>query len=333
MARDLAEGNFEQISPSSCARCFGDPAAPVLHPDARSRSPTLTRAGLLRDGRSSRRVQSARSVPRRWPTSTARCARGSRASTRRPSYGVAMPRPDETRPWEFRRSARPRHREDGDERREAARAEGGAARPAPGRGSRSRTSRSARWTTQPDHHGAAARHELVDVVGGPLPGGQAGGAGDGSADPHAVFPRDHFSVVGFSTRARELPIRELPEVCWDMGDPFTNLQEGLMVAEQADPPAPERHAADHRDHRRPAHRLLRGERSCASSGRWAWAASLPMRWPMTLKQVRASPSRASRSTRSCWTTLPSSMGFVDRMTQINKRPGFLHQSASALAPS
>ena len=46
----------------------------------------------------------------------------------------------------------------------------------------------------------------------------------------ARFPRDHFFVVGFSTRARELPIRELPEVSWDIDDPFTNLQEGLRVA-------------------------------------------------------------------------------------------------------
>jgi uncharacterized protein with von Willebrand factor type A (vWA) domain len=46
------------------------------------------------------------------------------------------------------------------------------------------------------------------------------------------YPRDHFFVVGFSTRARELKVQELPLVSWDMGDPFTNLQEGLLVAER-----------------------------------------------------------------------------------------------------
>ena len=45
------------------------------------------------------------------------------------------------------------------------------------------------------------------------------------------FPRDHFFVVGFSTRAKELPIQKLPYATWDMGDPFTNLQEGLLVAD------------------------------------------------------------------------------------------------------
>lgn len=44
------------------------------------------------------------------------------------------------------------------------------------------------------------------------------------------FPRDYFGVVGFYTRAVELPLRDLPEVSWNMGDPFTNLQDGLRVA-------------------------------------------------------------------------------------------------------
>jgi uncharacterized protein with von Willebrand factor type A (vWA) domain len=46
------------------------------------------------------------------------------------------------------------------------------------------------------------------------------------------YPRDHFFVVGFSTRARELAPHELPQISWDLGEPFTNLQEGLMVAER-----------------------------------------------------------------------------------------------------
>lgn len=44
------------------------------------------------------------------------------------------------------------------------------------------------------------------------------------------FPRDHFSIVGFSTRARHLRARDLPDASWDMGDPFTNLQEALALA-------------------------------------------------------------------------------------------------------
>jgi len=44
------------------------------------------------------------------------------------------------------------------------------------------------------------------------------------------FPRDFFAVVGFYTRAVELPLRSLPEASWNMGDPFTNLQDGLRMA-------------------------------------------------------------------------------------------------------
>ena len=46
------------------------------------------------------------------------------------------------------------------------------------------------------------------------------------------FPRDQFFVVGFYTRARELRVNELPELCWNMEDPFTNLQDGLRVAQR-----------------------------------------------------------------------------------------------------
>src|SRR6185436_14860757 len=44
------------------------------------------------------------------------------------------------------------------------------------------------------------------------------------------FPRDYFSIVGFYTRAVELKLKDLPEASWNMGDPFTNLQDGLRLA-------------------------------------------------------------------------------------------------------
>jgi uncharacterized protein with von Willebrand factor type A (vWA) domain len=44
------------------------------------------------------------------------------------------------------------------------------------------------------------------------------------------FPRDFFAIVGFFTRAVELKLKDLPEASWNMGDPFTNLQDGLRLA-------------------------------------------------------------------------------------------------------
>lgn len=45
-----------------------------------------------------------------------------------------------------------------------------------------------------------------------------------------LHPRDYFGIVGFFTRAVELKPKDLPEVTWNMGDPFTNLQDGLHLA-------------------------------------------------------------------------------------------------------
>jgi uncharacterized protein with von Willebrand factor type A (vWA) domain len=44
------------------------------------------------------------------------------------------------------------------------------------------------------------------------------------------YPRDYFAIVGFYTRAVELKVKDLPEASWNMGDPFTNLQDGLRLA-------------------------------------------------------------------------------------------------------
>jgi len=43
------------------------------------------------------------------------------------------------------------------------------------------------------------------------------------------YPRDFFGIVGFYTRAVELRAQDLPEASWNMGDPFTNLQDALRL--------------------------------------------------------------------------------------------------------
>src|SRR6202008_1832524 len=57
------------------------------------------------------------------------------------------------------------------------------------------------------------------------------------------FPRDYFAIVGFYPRAVELKLRDLPEASWNMGDPFTNLQDGLRLASEllAKHPSPNQH--------------------------------------------------------------------------------------------
>jgi uncharacterized protein with von Willebrand factor type A (vWA) domain len=48
----------------------------------------------------------------------------------------------------------------------------------------------------------------------------------------SLHPHDYFGIVGFFTRAVELKPKDLPEATWNMGDPFTNLQDGLHLASE-----------------------------------------------------------------------------------------------------
>jgi uncharacterized protein with von Willebrand factor type A (vWA) domain len=44
------------------------------------------------------------------------------------------------------------------------------------------------------------------------------------------YPRDNFYLIGFSTRARILSADELATTSWDSNDPFTNIQEAVLLA-------------------------------------------------------------------------------------------------------
>jgi uncharacterized protein with von Willebrand factor type A (vWA) domain len=135
------------------------------------------------------------------------------------------------------------------------------------------------------------------------------------------FPRDDFFVVGFSTRARELPIQELPLARWDMGDPFTNLQGGLVLAERliARHPSPSPQVLVITD----------GQPTAYLEGR-----ELRVEWPMgfggisphavaeTLKTVRRVTRRGITINTFMLDDSPELMGFVERMTEINKGRAF-----------
>jgi uncharacterized protein with von Willebrand factor type A (vWA) domain len=146
------------------------------------------------------------------------------------------------------------------------------------------------------------------------------------------FPRDYFAVVGFSTRARELKIRELPEVCWDMGDPFTNLQEGLMVAERL-------------IHQHPSSAPQILVITDGQPTAYFERQQLRVEWPMgmggisphavaeTLKQVKRITSQGVTINTFMLDDAPELMGFVERMTQINRGRAFYtspHQLGSFL---
>jgi uncharacterized protein with von Willebrand factor type A (vWA) domain len=135
------------------------------------------------------------------------------------------------------------------------------------------------------------------------------------------FPRDHFFVVGFSTRARELHPTELPEVSWDMGDPFTNLQEGLMIAERL--------FSKHPSASPQVLVVTDGQPTAYYTGR-----ELHVEWPSgfggvsphavaeTMKQVRRITRQGVTINTFMLDDAPELVGFVERMTEFNRGRAF-----------
>jgi uncharacterized protein with von Willebrand factor type A (vWA) domain len=321
LAQDLRDGNFEQISPEALVALLGEDAARSLVM-LRDLAPSLEREGFLRHGDPQLTPKAIRRIGAHALAEVyAALAKDRPGGHETDVRGAALPRPDETRPFEFGDPL------DIDPVRTLVQALGRHAREAPGepvsfpiglevgdfalreRDYNTQTttvllldmSWSMSWA---DRFPAAKRVAL--------------------ALDHLVrtrFPRDHFFVVGFSTRARELGPTELPEATWDMGDPFTNLQEGLQIAERLIAKHPSgspqilvitdgQPTAYHRD----------GE--------------LHVEWPMgfggvsphavaeTMKQVRRVTRQGVTINTFMLDDAPELVGFVERMTQVNRGRAF-----------
>jgi uncharacterized protein with von Willebrand factor type A (vWA) domain len=133
----------------------------------------------------------------------------------------------------------------------------------------------------------------------------------------AKYPRDYFAIVGFFTRAVELKLRDLPEASWNMGDPFTNLQDGLRLAADllARHPSSNQHVIVITDGQPTAY-FLRGRLYCE------WPLSfggISMRAAQeTLKEVERITRRGIIINTFMLDDSPSLRAFVERMTRINK---------------
>ena len=131
------------------------------------------------------------------------------------------------------------------------------------------------------------------------------------------FPRDYFAVVGFYTRATELKLRDLPEASWNMGDPFTNLQDGLRLASDllAKHPSPNQQMIVITDGQPTAY-YARGRLYCE------WPLSfggISMRAAQeTLKEVERVTRNGVVINTFMLDDSPSLRAFVERMTRINR---------------
>lgn len=137
----------------------------------------------------------------------------------------------------------------------------------------------------------------------------------------SLYPRDYFGIVGFFTRAVELKPRDLPEATWNMGDPFTNLQDGL-------------HLATELLGRRPSQNQQMIVITDGQPTAYCRQGRLYCEWPLSFGGIsqRAAEEtlrEAERVTRKGITIntfmlddSPVLRGFVDEMTRINKGRAF-----------
>ncbi len=133
----------------------------------------------------------------------------------------------------------------------------------------------------------------------------------------ARYPRDYFSIVGFFTRAVELKEKDLPEASWNMGDPFTNLQDGLRLATEllSKHPSNNQHIIVITDGQPTAY-FSRGRLYCE------WPLSfggISMRAAQeTLKEVERVTRKGITINTFMLDDSASLRAFVERMTRINK---------------
>ena len=321
MAQDLAEGNFSEISPEELQELLdaGAVQSLIFLRDLRS---SLENAGYLREGQEE---LTPKAIKRLGASALAqvygalRKGRSGAHETR--NAGVGLPRPDETRPWQFGDStdiAVVRTLIESVLRR--ARENPGSPLATP-----IRLEVDDFRVHEMDYTTQTTTVLLLDMSWSMSWAGRFPAAKRVAlALDHLIrsrYPRDNFFVVGFYTRAVELSVRELPESSWNMGDPFTNLQEGLMVAERliAKHPSPNPQILVITDGQPTAYFVDK---------------ELRVEWPMgfggispraaeeTLKQVRRVTRRGATINTFMLDDAPELVGFVERMTAINKGRAF-----------
>jgi len=314
LARDLAAGNFEAIDREALAELLSDDAARsiVLLVDL---EPELRRAGFLREGASGLELtpRAIRRIGAQALASVYGALRKGRPGAHDTARsGPGLPRADETRPWQFGDAY------DVDVVKSLLNAV-----------KRTTADRSLPISWTPDDLEVREmdyRTQTTTVLALDMSWSMSWAGRFPAAKRVALaldhlirtrYPRDHFFVVGFSTRARELRIHELPEASWDMGEPFTNLQEALMLAERliARHPSPSAQVLVITD----------GQPTAYFRGR-----ELHVEWPMgfggvsphaaaeTLKQVRRITRRGVTINTFMLDASPELVGFVEQMTRINR---------------
>jgi uncharacterized protein with von Willebrand factor type A (vWA) domain len=135
------------------------------------------------------------------------------------------------------------------------------------------------------------------------------------------FPRDRFFTVGFYTEAREVDTRELAELVWNMDDPFTNLQAGLVLAQRLIDrnPSPNKQIIVITDGQPTAYYVDRELRVEWPGG---FGGISPRASFHTLREVRRITARGITINTFMLDDSPELLRFVESMTRINRGRAF-----------
>jgi uncharacterized protein with von Willebrand factor type A (vWA) domain len=320
MLKALSEGKFDQIDPEQLGQMVGQGATRslIMLRDLESR---LRESGYLRERDGSDELTPA-AVRRIGAQALAQVysslRRGRQGGHQVSSAGAAIPRPDETRPYQF----------------------GDALDLDVVKTVQNSLSRQARLQLRPGHKGKGIQLSvedlevrekdfatdsttvlLLDLSWSMSFEGRFPAAKRVALAMHQLirtqFPRDKFFVVGFSTRARELPLEDLAKVSWDPGDPFTNLQDGLMVAERliVKHPSPSPQILVITDGQPTAYFVDNELHVEWPSG---YGGISPRAVSQTLQQVTRVTRRGITINTFMLHDSPELVGFVERMTEINR---------------
>ena len=325
MVRDLQEGNFEPISPEQLRDLLGDPAAQsfIMLRDLESE---MEKAGYLRGGPDPELTPRAiRAIGANALADVYTALRkGLHGQHESQNLGGGLPRPDETRPWQFGDELDldiVRTVMNGISRRIAE--GGGVGEAGVSLAVEDFAVREMDYTTQ------TTTILLLDMSWSMSWAGRFPAAKRVALAMDQLirssFPRDHFGVVGFSTQAREISIRELPEVSWDVSDPFTNLQDGLRIAERMIRQFP---------CSSPQIIVITDGQPTAYFEPTRSGEQLRVEWPsgfggisphavaQTLKQVKRVTKQGITINTFMLDDAPELLGFVEQMTQINQGRAF-----------
>jgi uncharacterized protein with von Willebrand factor type A (vWA) domain len=231
MVRDLLEGNFEQLSPEELRELLGENAAQslILLRDLRS---SMERAGYLRQGEGG--VELTPRAMRKLGEMAlediyGRLTRGDVGSHETRHRGAGVVSTERSQPYEF---GRPAHLDAIGTLRNALRRNG----PIDAEERKLEIAPNDLEVFDTDQLTETTTVLLLDMSWSMSWQGRWPAAKRVAvAMDHLIrtrYPRDRFFIVGFYTQARELRVHELPELVWNMSDPFTNLQDGLRMAQR-----------------------------------------------------------------------------------------------------